>query len=517
MVLPSASGTFNYSIPLTGSGCSGVNATGTITVTPDNTAGAASSTETLCINTLLTNITHATTGATGIGAATGLPAGVTAAWAANTITISGTPTASGTFNYNIPLTGGCGTVSATGTIIVHALPTVSLTLGDDESCVDETSVTLSGGSPAGGTYSGTGVSGTTFNAATAGVGTHTITYTYSDGNGCKNTATDIITVYALPIVSITGATEICILGGSTLSPTTGGTWVSNDASATVTNSGVVSGVSAGSATFTFTKTSTGCSATTGSITIIADLVATCAADPNLAACTSAADILSAYNTWVSGFSYAGGSDVIDNIDDIPALGDLTCGGVLNFTYTVENGPTGCQDSDECTTTFTVADAPAVVVVPITAGSTGSCQTQTAVDAAYATWFGGLSITGGCNLVPNIVNPGAPAACGGSATVTWAPTSDCETTASGSATFTVADAPAVVVVPITAGSTGSCQTQTAVDAAYATWFGGLSITGGCNLVPNIVNPGAPAACGGSATVTWAQQVITVSDVCYRRRW
>jgi hypothetical protein len=30
----------------------------------------------------------------GIGTATGLPAGVTAAWASNTITISGTPTAS---------------------------------------------------------------------------------------------------------------------------------------------------------------------------------------------------------------------------------------------------------------------------------------------------------------------------------------------------------------------------------------------------------------------------------------
>jgi hypothetical protein len=40
--------------------------------------------------------------------ATGLPAGVTAAFASNTITISGTPTVSGTFNYSIPLTGGCG-------------------------------------------------------------------------------------------------------------------------------------------------------------------------------------------------------------------------------------------------------------------------------------------------------------------------------------------------------------------------------------------------------------------------
>jgi hypothetical protein len=102
-----------------------VNATGTITVTPNNTASAASTTPTLCISTVLTDITHATTGATGIGTATGLPAGVTAAFASNTITISGTPTVSGTFNYTIPLTGGCGAVNATGTITVTPNNTAS--------------------------------------------------------------------------------------------------------------------------------------------------------------------------------------------------------------------------------------------------------------------------------------------------------------------------------------------------------------------------------------------------------
>jgi PKD repeat protein len=118
---PSAAGVFSYSIPLTG-GCGTVSATGTITVTANMTAGAASSTPTLCINTPLTAITHTTTVATGIGTPVNLPAGVTASWAANTITISGTPSAAGVFGYSIPLTGGCGTVSATGTITVSALP-----------------------------------------------------------------------------------------------------------------------------------------------------------------------------------------------------------------------------------------------------------------------------------------------------------------------------------------------------------------------------------------------------------
>jgi hypothetical protein len=113
---------FNYSIPLTG-GCGTVNATGTITVRPNNTVGASSTNPTVCVNTAISpNITIATTGATGIGAPTGLPAGVTASFGANTITISGTPTTAvgSPFNYSIPLTGGCGSVNATGTITVTA-------------------------------------------------------------------------------------------------------------------------------------------------------------------------------------------------------------------------------------------------------------------------------------------------------------------------------------------------------------------------------------------------------------
>jgi hypothetical protein len=93
-----------------------------ITVLPNNTVTPAPPRE-LCINTPLTTITHTTTGATGIAnngvaGANGLPAGISATWSANTITISGTPTAEGIFNYSIPLTGGCESVSATGTITI---------------------------------------------------------------------------------------------------------------------------------------------------------------------------------------------------------------------------------------------------------------------------------------------------------------------------------------------------------------------------------------------------------------
>src|SRR5439155_19217062 len=112
--------------------CGVITATGTITVTANNTvtltSAAGTDKQTKCINTAITNITYATTGATG-ATFSGLPAGVNGSWAANVVTISGTPTASGTFNYTVTLTGGCGVITATGTITIRPTPpaTISIT------------------------------------------------------------------------------------------------------------------------------------------------------------------------------------------------------------------------------------------------------------------------------------------------------------------------------------------------------------------------------------------------------
>ncbi|MBE7669521.1 hypothetical protein F7649_00005, partial [Tenacibaculum piscium] len=131
---PTASGVFNYTIPLTGGCGTLVNATGKITVTADMTVTTVPQTV-ITINTVLTNITHTTTLATGISndgisGANGLPQGVSASFLSDKITISGTPTVSGTFNYEIDLTGACKPLKATGTIIVkNALLADNETLG----------------------------------------------------------------------------------------------------------------------------------------------------------------------------------------------------------------------------------------------------------------------------------------------------------------------------------------------------------------------------------------------------
>ena len=150
---PTSSGTFNYSIPLTG-GCGSVNATGTITVTPNLAVSAPSmANPSICFTTALPTITHTTFGATGIGLPIGLPPGVSASWSSNTITISGTPTSGGTFNYSIPVIAVCGSEAATGTITVSPGYSFTSISSTRPSTTGNTStVTVSGSSLTTGTY-----------------------------------------------------------------------------------------------------------------------------------------------------------------------------------------------------------------------------------------------------------------------------------------------------------------------------------------------------------------------------
>ena len=121
---PTQSGIFNYSIstPLI---CGNFILSGEINVKDVSTVSVASASPSLCINASLTPVTHNTSGITGIGTASGLPSGVKVDWTSNILTISGTPTQSGTFNYSIPLTGSCGSAVATGTISVNSSMSVS--------------------------------------------------------------------------------------------------------------------------------------------------------------------------------------------------------------------------------------------------------------------------------------------------------------------------------------------------------------------------------------------------------
>ncbi len=89
----------------------------------------------------------------------------------------------------------------TQNIVVNALPSVSFSLSNPDFCIDGNSTNLSA-TPSGGSFSGSGIVGSSFNPATAGVGSHNLVYAVTDANLCSNSDTAVAIVHALPVVSI---------------------------------------------------------------------------------------------------------------------------------------------------------------------------------------------------------------------------------------------------------------------------------------------------------------------------
>ncbi len=117
----------------------------------------------------------------------------------------------GTHEIVYSFTDGSGcTNSDTNTIIVYPLTPVDLPQFSPI-CINASPITLTGGTPPGGTYSGPGVVTGIFDPALASVGTFEIVYTYTDGNSCTNSDTNSITVNPLPGAPgiITGTDTVC--------------------------------------------------------------------------------------------------------------------------------------------------------------------------------------------------------------------------------------------------------------------------------------------------------------------
>ncbi|MBK6365593.1 MAG: Ig-like domain-containing protein [Saprospiraceae bacterium] len=80
--------------------------------------------------------------------------------------------------------------------------------------------------------------------------------------GCSSDSSAVLLVNGNPNISFIGPGNICIGQSSQLSPTVGGTWLSLQPTiATVSNTGLVTGISSGTASFVFTEASSGCQAT----------------------------------------------------------------------------------------------------------------------------------------------------------------------------------------------------------------------------------------------------------------
>ena len=107
--------------------------------------------------------------------------------------------------------GGSKLEVAIDDVEIIETPDVTLELPFETFCTEDVNFVLSGGLPLGGTYSGPGiVDGATFNTDIAGLGSHTITYTYTTNDGCEITAQDVVVVSEVSITGTATPGEICV-------------------------------------------------------------------------------------------------------------------------------------------------------------------------------------------------------------------------------------------------------------------------------------------------------------------
>ena len=134
--------------------------------------------------------------------------------------------------YTFTDANGCSSADTTS-ITVNADPVVEAGAYGPY-CASNSPVTLSG-SPVGGTWSGAGVSGLVFDPVDAGIGTHVITYTVYDSNGCMSIDTIQILVNPLPTVDAGVIDPLCsdTTGIQLLGSPLGGTWSGNGVSGSI--------------------------------------------------------------------------------------------------------------------------------------------------------------------------------------------------------------------------------------------------------------------------------------------
>ncbi|MBC7863643.1 MAG: hypothetical protein IAF38_11745, partial [Bacteroidia bacterium] len=160
--------------------------------------------------------------------------------------------------------GTCpGTYRIPVTVTVNALPTVTIT-ATSPVCAGAPPFNLSG-SPATGTWSGTGITNATngtFDPSTTGTGTFTVTYSYTDVNGCSNTDTEPVVVNAAGTATITAVAAVCTgtAAFNMSAAPAGGTWSGTGITNAAT--GTFNPATAGAGAWTITYTVAGaCPAT----------------------------------------------------------------------------------------------------------------------------------------------------------------------------------------------------------------------------------------------------------------
>ena len=365
-------------------------------------------------------------------------------------------TGSKTITYSYNDGNGCSN-STTASTIVNAQPVISFSGLDAAYCTNSPSDILVG-SPVGGTFSGTGITGTTFNPQVGGAGSRTITYSFTDGNGCSNTTTNSTVVNALPVVSYTGlAAQYCISQTTAVSLTgtpAGGTFIVNGVvGASFIPSQQVLGVQT---IKYFVNNVNGCADTTSQTTTVVPAPTVTLSGLAATYCSNAAT--ATLNGSPAGGTFTG-SGILGNTFSPPLAGT----GNIFITYSYNDG-NGCSNS---TTSSTIVNAAPTVTF---SGLNPTYCTNSPLDAL--TGFPGGGTFTGTGIVGTNFNPQLPGTGNYTITYTFTNGNGCTNFATNSTVIN-----ALPVVSFTGLAAQYCISQTTAVALTGSPAGGSFVVNG----------------------------------------
>ena len=317
-----------------------------------------------------------------------------------------------------------------------------------------------------------------------------ITPTATTGSCVGAAFTITVTVNPLPGVSIAGSSSICAGFTTTVSPGTGGTWTSsNSAIATVDNAGLVTGVSAGNATFTFTITATGCINTTTSVTINALPAVAPITDGAASICVNG---ITNFNDATLGgvWSITNGTGTA-SIDGTGLVTGLSAG-TVTVVYTYSNGT--CTNFVSAPLTIDALPA----VSPVGGGAVSVCENAATPAFTDGTAGGVWSIldgTGSASITPGGVVTGLTA---GTVTVVY---STFNGTCSNEAAKSLTINPSPLVSAIGGGAIAACVSSTTPAFTDITAGGTWSILNGTGTASITTGGVVTGLSAGSVTVAY----------------
>ena len=350
------------------------------------------------------------------------------------VSIPVTPSTSTT--YFVRAIGTCNTtLCASTSVSVNPLPGVSFAAPGGPYCASQTTPVTLSAAPGGGTFSGNGVSGNTFTPANAAVGNNTLTYTYTDGNGCANTAQQTVVITGLPSVSFTGLSgPYCVsqttpvaLDGNQNGGTYSGPGITNLGSGNANFNPSTAGAGVLSITYSYTDGNGCVSSQIQSVQVIALPSVTFS---GLAAsyCTSNSPVQ------LTGFP-AGGTFSGTGVTSGGLFSPSTGANNYTITYTYTNG-NGCTNSTQQSTV--------VNSLPTVSFSGFNVPHQYCLDAAVVTLTG--SPSGGTFSGPGVTGAGvftpSTAGVGGPYTITYTYTNGNNCTNTSTQPVTVISVPTV---------------------------------------------------------------------------